>query len=76
MSAADTAMVLAITHELGGFKPMTTVQLSTIPPGGSPPTRPRPTRCSEPLLPQGPADADWDALFADDGAHGTSERYD
>src|SRR6476620_5701694 len=29
MSAADTAMVLAIMTELGGFKPMTTVQLQT-----------------------------------------------
>lgn len=29
MSAADTAMVLAISSRLGGFKPMTTVQLQT-----------------------------------------------
>jgi len=29
MSAADTAMVLAIASKLGGFKPMTTVQLQT-----------------------------------------------
>ena len=29
MSAADTAMVLAIMTELGEFKPMTTVQLQT-----------------------------------------------
>lgn len=29
MAAADTAMVLAITSRLGGFKPMTTVQLQT-----------------------------------------------
>ena len=29
MSAADTAMVLAIMTQLGGFKPMTTVQLQT-----------------------------------------------
>lgn len=29
MSAADTAMVLAIMTELGGFQPMTTVQLQT-----------------------------------------------
>ena len=29
MAAADTAMVLAITAQLGGFKPMTTVQLQT-----------------------------------------------
>jgi len=27
MSAADTAMVLALSHRLGGFRPMTTVQL-------------------------------------------------
>lgn len=29
MAAADTAMVLAIMSKLGGFKPMTTVQLQT-----------------------------------------------
>jgi len=29
MAAADTAMVLAIMTKLGGFKPMTTVQLQT-----------------------------------------------
>jgi uncharacterized protein (TIGR00369 family) len=29
MAAADTAMVLAISTQLGGFKPMTTVQLQT-----------------------------------------------
>jgi uncharacterized protein (TIGR00369 family) len=29
MSAADTAMVLAVMTKLGGFKPMTTVQLQT-----------------------------------------------
>jgi uncharacterized protein (TIGR00369 family) len=29
MSAADTAMVLAISAKLGAFKPMTTVQLQT-----------------------------------------------
>jgi uncharacterized protein (TIGR00369 family) len=29
MAAADTAMVMAITAELGEFKPMTTVQLQT-----------------------------------------------
>ncbi|WP_087642936.1 PaaI family thioesterase [Caballeronia choica] len=29
MSAADTAMVVAISHVLGGFKPMTTVSLNT-----------------------------------------------
>ena len=29
MAAADTAMVLAMTAELGEFKPMTTVQLQT-----------------------------------------------
>lgn len=29
MAAADTAMVLAVTAGLGGFKPMTTVQLQT-----------------------------------------------
>jgi uncharacterized protein (TIGR00369 family) len=29
MSAADTAMVLAVMTQLGGFKPMTTVQLQT-----------------------------------------------
>ena len=29
MAAADTAMVLAVTSALGGFKPMTTVQLQT-----------------------------------------------
>jgi uncharacterized protein (TIGR00369 family) len=29
MSAADTAMVLAVSSQLGGFKPMTTVQLQT-----------------------------------------------
>ena len=29
MAAADTAMVLAVTSKLGGFKPMTTVQLQT-----------------------------------------------
>ncbi len=29
MAAADTAMVLAISHQLGGFRPMTTVQLQT-----------------------------------------------
>ena len=29
MAACDTAMVLAIMTELGGFKPMTTVQLQT-----------------------------------------------
>lgn len=29
MAAADTAMVLAISAELGGFRPMTTVQLQT-----------------------------------------------
>jgi uncharacterized protein (TIGR00369 family) len=29
MSAADTALVLAISHRLGGFRPMTTVQLQT-----------------------------------------------
>ena len=27
MAAADSAMVLAISHQLGGFRPMTTVQL-------------------------------------------------
>lgn len=29
MAAADTAMVLAMTADLGGFRPMTTVQLQT-----------------------------------------------
>jgi uncharacterized protein (TIGR00369 family) len=29
MSAADTAMVLAVSAQLGGFRPMTTVQLQT-----------------------------------------------
>lgn len=29
MSAADTAMILAIATQLGGFRPMTTVQLQT-----------------------------------------------
>jgi len=29
MAAADTAMILAICTQLGGFKPMTTVQLQT-----------------------------------------------
>jgi len=29
MAAADTAMVLAISSRLGGFRPMTTVQLQT-----------------------------------------------
>jgi len=29
MAAADTAMVLAISSQLGGFRPMTTVQLQT-----------------------------------------------
>lgn len=29
MSAADTAMVLAVMTRIGGFKPMTTVQLQT-----------------------------------------------
>jgi uncharacterized protein (TIGR00369 family) len=29
MAAADTAMVLAVASQLGGFKPMTTVQLQT-----------------------------------------------
>lgn len=29
MAAADTAMVLAIASQLGGFRPMTTVQLAT-----------------------------------------------
>ncbi len=29
MAAADTAMVLAIASQLGGFKPMTTVSLNT-----------------------------------------------
>ena len=29
MAAADTAMVLAVMTQLGGFKPMTTVQLHT-----------------------------------------------
>ncbi len=29
MAAADTGMVMAISRELGGFKPMTTVQLNT-----------------------------------------------
>jgi uncharacterized protein (TIGR00369 family) len=29
MAAADTAMVLAIMTKLGGFRPMTTVQLQT-----------------------------------------------
>jgi uncharacterized protein (TIGR00369 family) len=29
MAAADTAMVLALTQHLGGFRPMTTVQLNT-----------------------------------------------
>ncbi|SAL65629.1 PaaI family thioesterase [Caballeronia telluris] len=29
MAAADTAMVVAISHVLGGFKPMTTVSLNT-----------------------------------------------
>ncbi|MDH4391941.1 MAG: PaaI family thioesterase [Aquabacterium sp.] len=29
MSAADTAMILAIASQLGGFQPMTTVQLQT-----------------------------------------------
>ena len=29
MAAADTAMVMAVTSELGGFQPMTTVQLQT-----------------------------------------------
>ena len=29
MAAADSAMVLTISHQLGGFRPMTTVQLQT-----------------------------------------------
>ncbi|HRH87919.1 MAG TPA: PaaI family thioesterase [Rubrivivax sp.] len=29
MAAADTAMILAVCTQLGGFKPMTTVQLQT-----------------------------------------------
>ena len=29
MAAADTALVLAISHQLGGFRPQTTVQLQT-----------------------------------------------
>jgi len=29
MAAADTAMILAIVSQIGGFKPMTTVQLQT-----------------------------------------------
>ena len=29
MAAADTALVLAISHRLGGFRPQTTVQLQT-----------------------------------------------
>ena len=29
MAAADTALVLAISHKLGGFRPQTTVQLQT-----------------------------------------------
>ena len=29
MAAADTAMILAIATKIGGFKPMTTVQLQT-----------------------------------------------
>jgi uncharacterized protein (TIGR00369 family) len=29
MAAADTAMILAVASQLGGFKPMTTVQLQT-----------------------------------------------
>lgn len=29
MAAADTAMILAICSQIGGFKPMTTVQLQT-----------------------------------------------
>jgi uncharacterized protein (TIGR00369 family) len=29
MAAADTAMILAIASQLGGFRPMTTVQLQT-----------------------------------------------
>jgi uncharacterized protein (TIGR00369 family) len=29
MAAADTAMILAIASKMGGFKPMTTVQLQT-----------------------------------------------
>jgi uncharacterized protein (TIGR00369 family) len=29
MAAADSAMVLAVASQLGGFKPMTTVQLNT-----------------------------------------------
>ena len=29
MAAADTALVLAISHTLGGFRPQTTVQLQT-----------------------------------------------
>jgi uncharacterized protein (TIGR00369 family) len=29
MAAADTAMILAISTQLGGFQPMTTVQLQT-----------------------------------------------
>ena len=29
MAAADTAMVLAVTSQLGEFRPMTTVQLQT-----------------------------------------------
>ena len=29
MAAADSAMVLAISHQLGGFRPMTTAQLQT-----------------------------------------------
>jgi uncharacterized protein (TIGR00369 family) len=29
MAAADTAMVLAVSSQLGGFRPMTTVQLQT-----------------------------------------------
>ena len=29
MAAADTAMILAVSSQLGGFRPMTTVQLQT-----------------------------------------------
>lgn len=43
MAAADTAMVLAVSAQLGGFQPMTTVQLQTSflrpVPGNSPEAR-------------------------------------
>jgi len=43
MAAADTAMVLAVSAQIGGFKPMTTVQLQTSflrpVPGNSPEAR-------------------------------------